>query len=87
MEKELLEKVKNKDKKAFEELYNIYSEYALRVAFAVTKDKSNAADAVQETFIRVYKYIDGYDINKPFKTWFYNILINECNRILSKSNS
>jgi RNA polymerase sigma factor (sigma-70 family) len=85
VEKELLEKVKNKDKKAFEELYNIYSEYALRVAFAVTKDKANAADAVQETFIRVYKYIDGYDIDKPFKTWFYNILINECNRVLKKS--
>lgn len=86
MEKELLKTIKNKDKKAFEELYNIYSEYALRVAFAVTKDKSSAADAVQETFIRVYKYIDSYDLDKPFKTWFYNILINECNRILSKSS-
>jgi RNA polymerase sigma factor (sigma-70 family) len=85
VEKELLERIKNKDKKAFEELYNIYSEYALRVALAVTKDKSNAADTVQETFIRVYKYIDSYDLDKPFKTWFYNILINECNRILSKS--
>ena len=86
MERELLERIKSKDKKAFEELYNIYSEYALRVALAVTKDKTNAADAVQETFIRVYKYIDSYDINKPFKTWFYNILINECNRILSKNS-
>jgi len=86
VEKELLERVKNKDKQAFEELYNTYSEYALRVALAVTKDKATAADAVQETFIRVYKYIDSYDLNKPFKTWFYNILINECNRILSKNS-
>jgi len=34
----------------------------------------------------VYKYIDSYQLNKPFKTWFYNILINECNRILSKNS-
>lgn len=87
MERELLEKVKNRDKKAFEEIYNMHSDYALRVALVITKNKANAADAVQETFIRIYKYIDSYDLNKPFKTWFYRILINECNRVLNKNSN
>jgi RNA polymerase sigma factor, sigma-70 family len=46
----------------------------------------NAADAVQETFIRVYNNIGSFDDRKPFKPWFYRILLNECSRILRKNS-
>lgn len=85
MERVLLEKIKEGDRNAFEELYNNYAEYALRVAMAVTRDKMSAADAVQETFIKIYKSINSFDLDKPFKPWFYRILINECNRLLGKT--
>ena len=48
------------------------------------KDEADASDAVQETFIRVYQNINTFDINRPFKPWFYRILTNEVRRILSK---
>lgn len=86
VETELIIKIKAGDREAFEELYNIYADQALRVAMAVTKDKMSAADAVQEAFIRVYRNIDSFDESKPFKPWFYRILINECNRLLQKSS-
>lgn len=81
----LLQKVREGDTEAFAELYNKYAEYALRVAMAVTRNKMSAADAVQESFIRVYKNIDTFDINRPFSPWLYKILMNECNRILAKT--
>lgn len=80
----LLKKIKQKDKIAFEELYNLYGAYALRVAAAITGNTADATDAVQETFIRIYFNIKNFDINKPFKPWLYKILMNECNRILKK---
>lgn len=86
MNKVLLENIKEGDEKAFEELYNNYADYALRVAMVVTKNKANAADAVQETFIRVYRNIHSFDIDKPFEPWLYRILINECNRILGRDS-
>lgn len=86
MENELIIKIKSGDRAAFEELYNRYADQALRVAMAVTKDKMSAADAVQEAFIRVYKNIDSFDKGKDFKPWFYRILINECNRLLSRNS-
>jgi RNA polymerase sigma factor (sigma-70 family) len=43
-----------------------------------------ARDAVQETFIRVYRSIGSFDTGRPFKPWFFRILINECNRLLRK---
>ena len=66
MKTNLIKRLKDGDDKAFEELYERYGEYALRVATAITKNHANAADVVQETFIRVYHYIDNFDINKPF---------------------
>ena len=87
MDMETLVLVKKGDKEAFKNLYDEYAAYALRTAFAITKDKMSAGDAVQETFIRVFNSIDDFDVNKPFKPWFYRILINECNRLLRGSSN
>ena len=87
LHRELLQNIIEGDRDAFAELYNKHSEYALRVAIAVTRNKMSAADAVQESFIRVYKNIHSFDIDKPFEPWFYRILINECNRIIGKASN
>lgn len=87
LDRELLQKIREGDKEAFQELYNKYAEYALRTAAAITRNKMSAADAVQETFIRIYKNIESFDIDKPFEPWLYRILVNECNRILSKNSN
>jgi RNA polymerase sigma factor (sigma-70 family) len=81
----LLQNIKDGDNQAFAELYNEYADYALRVAMAVTGNKMSAADAVQEAFIRVYRNMHTFDIDKPFEAWFYRILINECNRTMGKT--
>lgn len=86
MDRSLIKKIKAGSKDAFATLYDELADEALRAAMAITKDKMNAADAVQETFIRVYKNVDDFDDSKPFKPWFYKILLNECNRILSKNS-
>ncbi|WP_331721826.1 RNA polymerase sigma factor [Alkalithermobacter thermoalcaliphilus] len=70
----------------FKSLYEEYFEYALRTAIAITKDTSFSKDAVQETFIRIYKNMDSLDETKSFKTYLYTILLNECRRILDKNN-
>ncbi|MBE0448901.1 MAG: RNA polymerase sigma factor [Actinobacteria bacterium] len=86
MTEALMRRIREGDEAAFTELYGHYADHALRIAMAVTKDKDSAADAVQEAFVRVYHHVDSFDLDKPFKPWFYRILINECNRIL-KSRS
>jgi len=80
----LIKKIKKGDQQSFERLYDKYADYALRTAFAITKNKYDAADIVQETFIRVYRHIGSYDVTKPFRPWFYQILVNESRRYLNK---
>ena len=72
MEKETIFRIKEGDIEAFEQLYNEYIEYALRTAISITRNKPDASDAVQETFIRVYRNIIFFDEEKPFKPWFQN---------------
>jgi len=81
-EKEMILRIKGGDEKAFHDLYEKYAGYALRAAAAVMRDRAGAADAVQEAFVRVYRNIDSFDIEMPFKPWFYKILMNECRRLM-----
>ena len=70
----VIKKVKRGDKQAFRAIYDEYYERAMRTAYSMTRDEADASDAVQETFIRVYQNINTFDINRPFKPWFYRIL-------------
>lgn len=84
--RESIDKVYLKSEGGFEDLYNTYFDQAMRTANIIMKDEYLAADAVQETFLRVYKHIESYDDTKSFLAWFNTILINECRRGLKKSN-
>ncbi|MFJ7934041.1 RNA polymerase sigma factor [Sporosarcina sp. NPDC096371] len=74
------------DKESFRHFYEAYADYAIRTAYAITRNREMAKDAVQETFIRVYRQINSYNAALPFDPWFYRILTNECLRLLKKES-
>ncbi|MGB2871590.1 RNA polymerase sigma factor, partial [Psychrobacillus psychrotolerans] len=80
----ILEDIRNGSRDAFKQFYDMYENYAIRTAKAITRNDEHAKDAVQEAFIRVYRNISSYNSTLPFDAWFYRILVNECYRILSK---
>jgi RNA polymerase sigma factor (sigma-70 family) len=84
MDRQLIDDIKDQNWPSFRKLYDIYADMALRTAVGITGDSEMARDAVQEAFIRVYRNIESFDIDRPFKPWFFRILINECNRLLRK---
>lgn len=55
-----------------------YEAWLLSLARALTKDQSLAHDAVQETWMRVIRYADGFAGRSSVKTWVYRILVNRC---------
>lgn len=83
-ETRLIKKIKKGHQQAFRQLYDSYADYALRTAYSIMKNHSDASDIVQEVFIRIYRNIDSFDTNRPFKPWFYRILVNECRRHFKK---
>lgn len=43
-----------------------------------------AADAIQETWVRVIRFAGKFDGRSSFKTWLYRIAINQCRTVKSR---
>jgi len=66
--------VQKGDQSAFEKLYDAYSAALFGISLKILGDKKEAEDAVQDTFIKIWKKIHSFDIDKgSFFTWILNI--------------
>lgn len=55
-----------------------YGSDVLRVCAAYLCDRALAQDAVQDTFVKVWRKMDGYRSESSAKTWIMRIAINTC---------
>ncbi|SJZ59029.1 RNA polymerase sigma factor [Selenihalanaerobacter shriftii] len=74
----LIKKCQSGDDTAFRELIDKYKKGAINAAYRMVNDRQLAEDIVQESFIRVYKYIDDFRGDSKFFTWLYKIILNIC---------
>lgn len=72
-DKDLIKGLKRGREEAYYELVNTYGNRLLRTYFLMTRDEKEAEDIVQETFIRVFKYIKGFKGDSSLYTWIYRI--------------
>src|SRR5205823_3976521 len=68
------------DSTAFDELVSRYQLRLFRFALRVLRDRSEAEDAVQETFVRAFRALPAYRPDGFFSSWLYRIALNECRR-------
>lgn len=83
-ERELIASAKNGDTRAFEQLVRTHQGIALRVAYLVVRDPSEAEDVTQEAFVKAYRALDRFRAESPFRPWLLRIVRNEAlNRLRS----
>ena len=75
-DRDLVTRMKAGDMSAFRELVVRHQPRALVVAKAVLRNDADAADVVQDAFLRVYKGIATFEGESSFYTWFYRIIKN-----------
>ena len=66
------------DLRAYERLYAIHGARMRNLARNVLGGRTDAEDAVQETFLKVQRSIASFRGQSSFVTWTYRILINTC---------
>lgn len=74
--RELVQQAKQGDEEAFTELVNLYSDRVYNLALRILRKSDDAADILQETFIKVLEKIDTFDGRSDFFTWLYRIATN-----------
>jgi len=82
---EILLQSKQGDLNAFQQVVERYQQYAYILAYRILFNQEDAEDVVQESFIRVWKHLDSYDIQQKFTTWLYTIVTRLCYDILKRS--
>ncbi len=61
-----------------ERIVREYGDTLLRTCFIYLKDVHLAQDAVQDTFLKIYRNYDKFNANSSEKTWIMRIAINVC---------
>lgn len=73
----LIERFKQKDEKAFETLYNMYSDSMQGVIYNIVRDNDIAEEVMQDVFIKAWHKSSSYSSEKGrFFTWILNIARN-----------
>ena len=77
-ENEWLRKIAEGDPAGWEELTDFYYEDILRYCLYHAPDRSLAEDAVQETFLKVVRYLPNYRHRGRFRAFLYKVAANTC---------
>jgi len=84
-DEQLIARTASGDHTAFEALVSKYQGPALNLAYRLLGDPAEAEEAVQETFLRVYRNAGRFHPAAPFRAWFFQILANICKDTMKKS--
>jgi len=83
-DEELVQQAQEGSEAAFNALVDRHSALVYRVARGITNSPLEAEDIVQETFLRVFKHLDGFSPSKAaFKTWLLTIARNQSINVFS----
>ncbi len=74
-DRELIERARYGDERAFERIVCKYQERTMWIARGFVIDEDSARDVAQEAFLRVYRSLHRYDPKHRFYTWFYRIVV------------
>lgn len=74
----LVERFKDGDVVAFEELVKKYQRSVLNLVYRFTGETNRAEDLAQEVFMRVYRALGGFEAKAKFFTYLYKITLNLC---------
>lgn len=70
---QLIQKIKAGEARAFEILVYRYQDHIYSVCLSILKNKPEAQEAAQDTFIKVYKSIKSYKEDSKLSSWMYKI--------------
>ena len=76
-DKELILQLQNGSLEALGELYDKHQRMVYRTALVITDDAEAAADLLQDVFLRLHRFADHVDPDRPLEPWLYRVTANQ----------
>ncbi len=83
---EILKGCKARKRLSQKQLYEIYYPYSMSIAIRYIQDQQIAELAVNDSFMKVFNNMNKFDLNKSFKPWLRQIIVNTSIDHLKKKN-
>lgn len=74
----LIARAQSGDADAFDQLMICNERRVVAIAWRLLGNRDDARDAAQETFLRVYRHLHKFDLERDFGGWLYRIAVNVC---------
>jgi RNA polymerase sigma-70 factor (ECF subfamily) len=75
-DRELVRESRRGDKEAFRELVERHQRKILAVAIGMVRNREDALELAQETFVKAYENLSKFKGESSFYTWLYRIVVN-----------
>ncbi len=85
--KDILERAKDGDLRAFHEIYKSSSGFVYSLAMRMIQNTTDAEEVTQDVFVKIYKSLKQYEGRSSFKTWIYRITMNTVINFCKKRSS
>jgi RNA polymerase sigma-70 factor (ECF subfamily) len=72
----LVDKIIAGEQQAFAELVDKHKSYAYTIAFKILQNRPEAEEAAQDSFIKAFHHLAGFNRQAKFSTWLYRIVFN-----------
>ena len=77
--------VKEGDTNAFAVLVDRYKDMVFTLSLKMLKDREEAEEVSQDTFLKIYKSLSKFNGESKFSTWMYKVAFNTCLDRLKKN--
>jgi RNA polymerase sigma factor (sigma-70 family) len=77
--------VREGDTNAFAVLVNRYKDMVFTLSLKMLKDREEAEEIAQDTFLKIYKSLSKFNGESKFSTWIYKVAFNTCLDRLKKN--
>jgi RNA polymerase sigma-70 factor, ECF subfamily len=86
-EEELVSRAQARDEAAFAELMRRNNSASFRLALSVLRDRQEAEDQVQTSFLKAWLHLPGFQSDSRFSTWLRTIVRNQSLMALRKTRN
>lgn len=72
----VVEACRDNNRLAQKKLYQHFYGYGMSIAFRYVNNREDAVEILNTAFVKIFKNLDSYDLDKPLKPWLRRILVN-----------
>jgi RNA polymerase sigma-70 factor (ECF subfamily) len=83
-DEEIVEKVRSNDRDLYAVIIDRYKGKLERYATNIIHDKDGASHIVQDSLVKAYINLNGFNTKKKFSSWIYRIVHNEAMNVIKK---